>query len=110
VAVVPKNPDEFWPAGRIERLLTAPPLRGTVVDISMSGVAICLAERLEPGTCVYLRIAGRQSRLTVDTQGSVLRSMPGPKQQWICVCTLRAPLPLNQIDLVRDQIDAARFV
>jgi hypothetical protein len=110
VAVVVRFPDEFWPESRIERLLAAPPLRGLVVDISMTGVACILPQRLEPGTVVYLRLTGQLAGSRVDTQGSVLRAMPCSGKQWLTVCTLKSPLPLHQIDMVRDQIDAARFV
>lgn len=110
VVVCPCTTEDRLTADRISWLLHAAQLKGTLVDVSMSGISLCLAEPLAADSKILLRITNRTIDEHVDTSAVVLRSQATPDGDWNIVCRFNKNLTFEQIHVVGRSLFAATIV
>lgn len=81
---------------QMEWLLHATPLRGSLVDLSMNGIAFLLDQPLKSSSRVLLRLTSRTTSLSVDISAMVLRSSRERSGCWKVVGRLDHNLTLEQ--------------
>jgi hypothetical protein len=77
--------------------LHASQLKGRLVDVSMSGMALQLPEAIEPETEILLRVSNRNFAQNVDAAGKVLRCSRSESGRWNVVCRLTRNLTFEQV-------------
>ncbi len=110
LAVYPCTTEERLTADRIAWLLHATQLKGTLVDVSMSGISFCLSEPLAADARILLRIKNRTIDEHVDTTAVVLRSRVAADGDWNVVCRFNKNLTFEQIHVVGRSLFAATIV
>lgn len=110
VSVCPCSGDERLTAERTAWLLHATRIKGTLVDVSMSGISFRLQEPLAPDTKILLRIKNRTIDEHVDTVATVLRARKSSDGGWNIVCRFQRNLTFEQIHVVGRSLFAATIV
>jgi hypothetical protein len=77
--------------------LHASPLRGPLIDISMTAVAFLLSEPIAQGQDVLIRLSNQQLDKHVDARARVVRTTQEDGGRWKTVCRFHRQLPLEQI-------------
>lgn len=75
-------------------------LQGKLHNVSLSGVALHLEQRLEIGQRVRMRIVSDVPNRMVDTTGRLVRCEKGPHERWLIVCRLDRLLTYEQMNCV----------
>jgi hypothetical protein len=81
-------------------LMRAADLTGGLVDISMSGAAFVLSERLEPGEPILLRISNPRFDRKLDAAAVVLRTSSVGSGEWKVVCRFERNIRFEQVALL----------
>lgn len=110
VALYVLSPQEALTPDRIDWLLHSTRLKGNLVDVSMSGIALQIEEPVESGKRVLLRVSNRRLDQHVDCPGSVLRCSPARDGLWNVVCRLDKHLSFEQIHLIGKHLFASTIV
>jgi hypothetical protein len=110
LAVYRCTTEERLTADRIAWLLHATQLKGTLIDVSMSGISFCLTEPLAADAKILLRIKNRTIDEHVDTTAVVLRSREAAEGDWNVVCRFSKNLTFEQIHMVGRSLFAATIV
>ncbi|MBI3863944.1 MAG: PilZ domain-containing protein [Planctomycetia bacterium] len=110
VAVCPCTTDERLTAERIAWRLHSTQRKGTLLDVSMSGISFCLPEPLPADSRILLRITNRTIDEHVDTTATVLRSREAVNGGWTIVCRFNKNLSFEQIHVVGRSLFAATIV
>lgn len=110
VAVCPRSAQCNLTPQHIEWALHAAELKGRLVDVSMSGLAMELAEPIEAQTQVYMRISNRNLDRKIDTCGRILRCVENEAGQWNLVCRLEKNLSFEQLHYLGKHLFASTIV
>jgi len=81
---------------QLEWLLHATPLQGSLLDLSMNGLAFLINRPLEPSQRVLLRVSSRTTDLSVDTSATVVRCTREDSGAWKVVGRFDQNLTLEQ--------------
>ena len=109
VTVCRRPPHASLTAQQISWLLHAGHLKGRLIDVSMSGMALQIPEPLESGTMIFLRVANRNFDHNVDAVGQVLRCTPH-EGQWHVVCRLDQTLTFEQVHRIGKHLFTSTIV
>ena len=71
--------------------------KGSLVDVSMNGVAFLLNEPIEKDEELLLRLTNRQFAKNVDTHAHVLRALSDGDGQWRIICQFQKNLTFEQV-------------
>lgn len=91
-------------------------LKGRLIDVSMTGMALAMSDSLPEGTPISMQISSRSMDRTTDVTGHVLRCMPieGPiadgEPRWRMVCQLDSRLSFEQVHSLGKQMFAYTMV
>ncbi len=93
--------------GSVAWRLHAAEIDGTLIDISLSGVALVLNAPLKVGEALMLRITSRTFGCTVDQAARVIRTQSLEPGQWKVICRFKNVLPVEQVRLLGRQLSPA---
>lgn len=85
-------------------------LKGALIDVSMTGMALSLAEPLAPDTPILLQVSSRHLDEPLDVAAKVLRCTPFEQGGWRVVCQLDSRLTFEQVHLLGRQMFACTTV
>lgn len=110
VAVCARSSQTNLTPQHIEWALHAAELKGRLIDVSMSGLAMELAEPIEAQTRVYMRISNRNLDRKIDTCAKILRCVANGSGQWNIVCRLEKNLSFEQLHFLGKHLFASTIV
>ena len=110
VLVCPYRGNHRLSPERIAGLLKAAGTRGRLVDVSMSGAALHLAEAFPSNTRIAIRVYSRAPGNYVDASATVLRCRQDEEAGWHVVCRFDKNLTFEQIHLVGQDLFASTIV
>ncbi len=110
VDIYPFSGNERLSSDRIVWMIHAADMHGQLIDVSMSGVALHLAEPLAPATRIALRMTNRSLNRHVDALAKVLRCSPDADGGWSIVCRFDKNLTFEQIHLIGRTLFAGTIV
>lgn len=85
-------------------------LKGSLMDVSMSGAALRMAEPLDQGEIILLRLSNRRFDVSVDRKATVLRCLPDGEGSWKIVCQYDSKLTFEQVDVLGKGLFISRLV
>lgn len=85
-------------------------LKGSLLDVSMSGAALRMAEPLDQGEMILLRLSNRRFDVSVDRKATVLRCSPNGDGAWKIVCQYDSKLTFEQVDVLGKGLFNSRLV
>lgn len=80
------------------------------MDVSMSGAALRMAEPLDQGEIILLRLSNRRFDVSVDRKATVLRCLPDGEGSWKIVCQYDSKLTFEQVDVLGKGLFISRLV
>ena len=98
------------PAGEVEWKFRNNPHQGSVIDLSMNGVALNLAEPLPPEWNVLLRLSNKRLDYQTDVPARVLRVESLPSGRYKVVFTLLRRLTLHEVACFSDQLASCSVI
>jgi hypothetical protein len=110
VAVLPQSNRTPASRDRIEWLLRSTQLRGQLVDVSMTGLAMRLSEPLECHSRIELRITNPRFNQHVDCSAKVLRCQKAGDGHWQIVCRFERSLTFPQLHRIGRHLFASTIV
>ncbi len=110
VTICPHASAERLSHEKISWILHSGKIKGRLIDVSMSGIALSLGEKLADNTKVYLRITNRVLDKYVDAAATVLRCCPDGEAVWNIVCRFDKNLSFQQIHLIGRSLFASTIV
>lgn len=110
VAVCLCKTEERMTAERIAWLLHATQLKGSLIDVSMSGISFSMSDPLPADAKILLRIKNYTIDQHVDAAAIVLRSSEAAEGDWNVVCRFHKNLTFEQIHVVGRSLFAATIV
>lgn len=109
VSVCVKSTQVELSAQRIAWLLHSSRIKGKLLDVSMSGMALELYEPIDAGAEVLLRINNRNIKSAVDVTAKVLRCT-AQEGYWHVICRLTKNLTFEQIHQVGNHLFSSTIV
>ena len=110
VSVCPCAAHEGMTPQQIEWALHSTELKGRLVDVSMSGLALELSDPVEAQSRVFLRISNRNLDRRIDTSARILRCTSGGAGHWNIVCRLEKNLSFEQLHYLGRHLFASTIV
>lgn len=110
VSVCPYLGDKPLTAEKVAWAIHSTKTRGQLLDVSMSGLAILLPERLESGVRIVLRISNCVRDGHIDTSATVLRCQPEADEGFCVVCRFDKNLTFEQIHRIGRNLFASTIV
>lgn len=95
---------------QVDWLLHATPLRASLLDLSMNGLAFLLDRPLELSSRVLLRLTSRMTDRSIDTSATILRSTADDDSRWKIVGRFDHNLTLEQTHEFGRHLAAATIV
>ncbi len=85
-------------------------LRGDILDVSMSGVAIEVCKELEQDQRVFLRLLSQRLEQPIDLSGRVVRSIPIEPELWKILCEFDRRLSFEQVNTLGLNLFPSEYV
>lgn len=110
VSVLPEAASRNLSRDRIEWLLRSTELRGQLVDVSMTGLAMNLSRPLESNERISLRVSNPRFDHHVDCVARVLRCHQDPEEGWQIVCRFERSLSFQQLHQIGRHLFSSTIV
>jgi hypothetical protein len=85
-------------------------LKGALIDVSVTGIALSLSEPLPTNAPLLLQVSSRHLAEPLEVAGSVLRCTALDGGQWRIICQLESRLTFEQVHLLGKQMFACAMV